>query len=274
VSAGVNVPALAAAARLTELGAAVTKVEPPGGDPTGAATPDLYGLLTSGQDVVRLDLKDASGRDELSGLLESADVLLTSSRPSALRRLGLGWSDLEARYPRLVQVAIVGYPEPEQERAGHDLTYLATHGLLSPPGLPLTLLADLGGAERAATAVAALLTARERDGGARYAEVALADSAKYFALPWTYGLTRPGGVLGGGLPFYGLYAARGGWVAVAALEPHFRERLVTELGVREATAAAFAACFRRRTPAEWERWAGEHDLPIAAVAGYATIAAG
>jgi alpha-methylacyl-CoA racemase len=193
-------------------------------------------------------------------------VLLTSHRPSALARLGLAWADLDSRYPQLVQVAIVGHAEPGQERPGHDLTYLASYGLVSPPALPQTLAADLGGAERAVTAAVALLLGRERGDAERYAEVALADAAETFALPWTHGLTLPGGVLGGGLPFYGLYEAKGGWIAVAALEPRFRERLVAGLGVAEPSHEAFREAFAGRTPAEWEAWAAEHDLPIAAVA--------
>jgi crotonobetainyl-CoA:carnitine CoA-transferase CaiB-like acyl-CoA transferase len=193
-------------------------------------------------------------------------VLLTSHRPSALARLGLAWADLERRYTRLVQVAIVGHAEPDQELPGHDLTYLASFGLVSPPTLPQTLAADLGGAERAVTAAVALLLGRERGTAERYAEVALADAAETFALPWTHGLTQPGGVLGGGLPFYGLYEAKGGWIAVAALEPRFRERLVAELGVAEPSHEAFREAFAGRTPAAWEAWAAEHDLPIAAVA--------
>ena len=66
--------------------------------------------------------------------------------------------------------------------------------------------------------------------------------------------------LGGGSPFYGLYEADGGWIGVAALEPRFRERLVAELDEPD------GHTFRGRTPAEWERWADERDLPIAAVA--------
>ena len=85
-----------------------------------------------------------------------------------------------------------------------------------------------------------------------------------------YGLTVPGGILGGGFPFYGLYRADGGWIAVAALEPRFQERLVATLGV-EPTHEAFAAAFAERTPEEWERWATGRDIPIAAVA--ATIPA-
>jgi crotonobetainyl-CoA:carnitine CoA-transferase CaiB-like acyl-CoA transferase len=270
VNVAVNVPAGVAAARLVELGGSVTKVEPLAGDPLQTAAPDLYERLTAGHEIMRMDLKDEADRSRLTQMLDGADVLLTSSRPLALARLGLDRAALEDHHPRLVTVAIVGHGAPDQERAGHDLTYLAGHGLVSPPGLPQTLVADLGGAERAVTAACAMLFARERGGELRYAEVALADAAETFALPWAHGLTVPGGILGGGFPFYGLYEADGGWIAVAALEPHFQTRLVAELGV-EPTHDAFAVAFAERTPGEWEFWAQEHDLPIAAVA--ATILA-
>jgi crotonobetainyl-CoA:carnitine CoA-transferase CaiB-like acyl-CoA transferase len=260
VAVVVNLPGPAAAARLAELGASVTKVEPPEGDPLAAASSALYERLAEGQTILRLDLKDGEGRERLAELLADADLLLTSSRPSALGRMGLARDELEPRFPRLVQVAIVGHPSPEQERPGHDLTYVAPYGLLEPPELPRTLSADLGGAERAVTAAVALLLARERGGAERYAEVALADVAEFFALPWSYGLTRSGGPLGGSSPFYRVHEAKDGWVAVAALEPRFRERLTTELG------ADLENVFQTRTPPEWEQWAGERDLPIVAVA--------
>jgi crotonobetainyl-CoA:carnitine CoA-transferase CaiB-like acyl-CoA transferase len=261
VAVAVNLPGPAAAARLSEFGAAVTKVEPPEGDPLAAVSPGLYERLTAGQTILRLDLKEQAGRDQLAELLADADVLLTSSRPSALERMGLARDQLERRYPRLVHVAIVGHPTPDQDRPGHDLTYVALHGLLEPPDLPRTLLADLGGGERAVTAAVALLLARSDGGASRYAEIALADAAEFFALPWEYGLTTPEGPLGGGSPFYRLYQASRGWIAVAALEPRFREGLVEELGAEPTDET-----FRTRTSAEWERWAGERDLPIAAVA--------
>ncbi|MBA2476207.1 MAG: CoA transferase, partial [Actinobacteria bacterium] len=181
VSLAVNTPGPVAAARLRELGAEVTKVEPPGGDPLERVSRPWYDELRAGQEVVRLDLKSDEGRAALDELLAPADVLLTSHRPSALSRLGLAWSDLHARFPRLVQVAIVGFAAPDQELPGHDLTYLASRGLLAPPELPRTLIADLGGAERAVAAVLGLLLARERGDGAGYAEVALAGAADFFA---------------------------------------------------------------------------------------------
>lgn len=260
-----NVPGPAAVARLRRLGARVVKVEPPAGDPLVPISAAWYEELREGQEVVRLDLKDPEGRARLEELLAASDLLVTSSRLGALRRLGLGWEELHARHPRLCQVAIFGYPGDGRDRAGHDLTYQGSVGLLDPPGLPRTLLADLACAEQAAGAALALLLARERGEGSGYAEVTLAGVAEDFAAPLRHGLTAPGGVLGGGLPTYGLYPAREGWVAVAALEPHFAARLQAELGLGELDRAALERAFCERTAHEWEAWARERDLPVEAV---------
>ncbi|HLK07897.1 MAG TPA: CoA transferase, partial [Candidatus Angelobacter sp.] len=94
VSLALNVPGPVAAARLTKLGAEVTKVEPPSGDATKTAAPGLYESLCQGQTVLRLDLKTPAGRAELDALLAKADLLLASFRPSALQRLELDWESL------------------------------------------------------------------------------------------------------------------------------------------------------------------------------------
>src|SRR5205807_554987 len=76
-----------------------------------------------------------------------ADLLLTATRPKALARLGLSWTQLQERLPRLSQVAIVGYPVPRHDVPGHDLTYQAQAGLVEPPALPRACTADWGGAQ-------------------------------------------------------------------------------------------------------------------------------
>jgi crotonobetainyl-CoA:carnitine CoA-transferase CaiB-like acyl-CoA transferase len=81
--------------------------------------------------------------------------------------------------------------------------------------------------------------------------------------PLEHGVTTSGGLLGGGLPAYGLYEAREGRIAVAALEPRFRERLYEELQLP--VDSSLAATFRTRTADDWEHWARDRDLPIAAV---------
>lgn len=260
----VNLPGPLVAARLHALGATVTKIEPPEGDPLAAACPAWYAALHVGQRIERLSLRDAAARLRLDALLAATDLLITAMRPAALARLGLDWAALQASYPGLSQVAILGYPGPAADRPGHDLTYQAEAGLLQPPYLPRALLADSAGAEQAVSAALALLLAQARGQGSYYAEVTLAGAAEAFAAPLRHGLTAPGGVLGGGLPGYGLYPAQDGWVAVAALEPVFRQRLETALG-GPLTGDALAAFFRTQPADAWAAWGRAHDIPVAVV---------
>lgn len=264
VSLAINLPGPAAAARLQALGAQVCKVEPPSGDPLALACPEYYQQLVAGQEVVTLNLKEEGERERLWALLEDTDLLITSSRPSALARLGLDWASLHARVPRLSEVAIVGHPGDEAEVAGHDLTYQATVGTLQPPQMPAVLIADLAGAERAvADGLAALLQAR-RTGEGVHREVALSNVAASMSQPMWHGLTAPEGFLGGALPAYGIYPASSGFVALAALEAHFWTTLTKQLEV-EGSREELETIFVTRTADEWEAWGREHGLPIAAV---------
>ena len=265
VSLALNAPGPVAAARLTQLGAEVTKVEPPDGDATSKFAPEWYAQLCQGQNVLRLDLKDAAEKKQLDALLEKTDLLLASFRPSALRRLGLDWETLHARHPRLCFVGIIGHPSPHEERSGHDLTYQADFGLLRPPYMPPTLFIDLAGAERAVSMALALLNKAARTGEAGCAWVSLYECARDLAAPVRAGLTSPGGLLGGGYPLYGFYQASDGWVAIAALEPHFARRLLSELKLAQADRAELERIFLQRSAAAWESWAAERDLPLVAV---------
>jgi crotonobetainyl-CoA:carnitine CoA-transferase CaiB-like acyl-CoA transferase len=78
-------------------------------------------------------------------------------------------------------------------------------------------------------------------------------------------LTKPGGLLGGGYPLYGFYRADDGWIAIAALEPHFAARLLSELNLSQVDRAELEGIFLQRSAAAWESWATERDLPLVAV---------
>jgi crotonobetainyl-CoA:carnitine CoA-transferase CaiB-like acyl-CoA transferase len=199
-------------------------------------------------------------------LLGNADLLLASFRPSALRRLGLDWETLHPRHPRLCFAGIIGYPPPHEEQSGHDLTYLADTGLLSPPALPLSLYVDLAGAERCVSLALALLVSLARTGLPACGFVSLYECALDLAQPLQAGLTVPGaGALGGGSVFYSIYQTSDGWIAVAALEPHFAKRLISELGLASADRTELKRVFLTRTANAWQEWAAQHDLPLVAV---------
>ena len=265
VTTALNLPGPAACARLRELGATVEKVEPPTGDPMQAYQPEWYERLHDSIRIHWLDLKDDAGRDAMKGLLGEADLLVTAQRPSALARLGLGARDLAERFPRLCHVAIVGHAPPREEHAGHDLTYLAEAGLLSPPAMPATLFADMAGAERAVTTALALVIARDRGRPARAAFAPLAEAADWLAQPLARGLTAPGALLGGGYAGYNVYAAASGWIAVAALEPHFARALGEALGCTPLDTARLGSLFAAESAQHWETWARARDLPIVAL---------
>ena len=265
VTTAVNVPGPVAAAMLHDMGATVVKIEPPAGDPLATFAPAWYADLSARMEVVRLDLKTDDGRGRLDGLLADADVLITSSRPSSLERLGLLWPALHVRHPRVCHVAVIAYAAPRQDIAGHDLTYQAEAGLVTPPGMPVALIADLAGAHRVVISVLDLLFSRVRTGDAGFVEVSLAECADSFAAPLRHGLTADTGVLGGGYPAYNVYPARDGWVAVAALEPHLRTALARELGVDVENRGALTEALSRRTAAEWHAWADARGLPLTAI---------
>jgi alpha-methylacyl-CoA racemase len=284
LSLALNLPGPAALMRCRRMGATCVKLEPPAGDPMGAYNPAAYAALHEGVTVRQADLKAEAGRQVLEAELARADVLLTSFRPSALAKLGLEWRQLHTRHPTLCQVAIVGDPGAGAEAPGHDLTYLASNGLVAGTDLPATLYADMGGSLMATEAVlqAALHQAQRYAGTGethpegRFIEVALSDAAAYLALPRSWGLTQPAGAVGGAHAGYRVYPCIDGRVAVAALEPHFAARLCTAAGVAPgdlrtmfapATHEAIAVFMRSRTRAQLDALALEQDLPLHTLPG-------
>ena len=271
LSLGLNLPGPAALMRCRQMGARCVKLEPPAGDPMQHYSPFAYAQLHEGVSVIQADLKTAAGQQALHRQLVKTDVLLTSFRPSAIEKLGLGWKSLHRLYPALSHVTIVGSPGAGAEIPGHDLTYLADMGLVPGLELPATLFSDMGGSLMASEAVlqAAL---RQRTGGKGVRiEVALSSAAEYLALPRHWGLTQPDGFVGGAHAGYGVYACRDGRVAVAALEPHFAAALCTAAGVAmsdtaslqsPATRAAIARFLKKQTRAQLDALALAHDIPL------------
>jgi crotonobetainyl-CoA:carnitine CoA-transferase CaiB-like acyl-CoA transferase len=279
LSLALNLPGPAALMRCRRMGATCVKIEPPSGDPMGHYDARAYAQLHEGVKVLAADLKSEAGQKVLHQELAKSDVLLTSFRPSALRKLGLEWKALHHRHPALSQVAIVGAPGERAEEPGHDLTYLADNGLVPGLELPATLYADMSGSLMASEAVLQAAVRRlEPYGGSgephpqgHYFEVALSDAAGYLALPRHWGLTQPTGSVGGAHAGYRVYPCKDGRVAVAALEPHFAAALCEAAGVAggdieamfaPATHAAIAAFFADMGCEALDRLAVQRDLPL------------
>jgi len=280
VSLALNLPGPAALMRLHTMGASCLKLEPPSplgapagssGDPMGLYNPAAYATLHQGIQTKSADLKTEAGKKIVHRALAKADVLITSFRPSALKKLGIDWATLRRTYPALCLVEIVGAPDARAEEPGHDLTYLAEAGLVQGLDLPPTLYADMGGSLMASEAVLQARLAQLKTGKGVRLQVALSQAAHYLALPRSWGLTTPRAAVGGGHAGYRIYPCKNGRVAVAALEPHFAKSLcqragVADFGVRSmmapATHAAVAAWALTKTRAQLEALGAKHDIPL------------
>lgn len=251
---------------LADLGFPVLKVEPPGGDPLLALAPEAYRFLNGAKEVLTLDLKEAEGKERLLALAQEAAILLDSNRPGVMERLGLGPEVLLRANPRLVYARLRGYPHAPDP--GHDLTYLAEAGLLARFPWQAFQFADLAGAYALALAALKGLWL----GGGVF-EVALSEAVRQVAYP-------PLPFLDGSVLCYGVYPAREGEVALAALEPHLWARFCQKAGLPRLEGAAFTPArlenpayrallefWAQRTAWEWEAWAKAEGLPLRAVRG-------
>jgi crotonobetainyl-CoA:carnitine CoA-transferase CaiB-like acyl-CoA transferase len=234
--------------------------------------PAAYAQMHEGVRTLTCDLKTDAGQTKLAKELAKADVLLTSFRPSALKRLGLDWDTLKKRYPKLSQVAIVGGEGDAAEVAGHDLTYLAENDLVTGLELPGTLFADMAGSLLTVEAILGAALQKKMAAKPQQIRVSLGAAAKYLAFPRSWGLTWSSGAVGGAHAGYQVYKCKDGRAAVAALEPHFAASLCAVAGLRDT--ANRAVMMSPDTKAHMKRWfakqtcktiddlAVAHDLPI------------
>jgi alpha-methylacyl-CoA racemase len=280
LSLALNLPGPAALMRCRDMGATCVKLEPPPhpsapkgstGDPMGLYNRAAYEVMHAGMKISSADLKTEAGQKALHKALAKTDILLTSFRPSALKKLGMEWKALHQQYPQLSVVAIVGAPGARAEEPGHDLTYLAENALVTGLDLPPTLYADMGGSLMASEAVLQARLLQLQKGKGVYQEVALSVAAGYMALPRTWGLTAPGAAVGGGHAGYRVYPCKDGRVAMAALEPHFAAALAAEVGLRQShilamfapeTHTAIAAYLAGKTRQELDALAAAKDIPL------------
>jgi alpha-methylacyl-CoA racemase len=262
-----------ASRELLRLGARVTRLLPPGGDPMQELAPAWHEALNEGKETVELDLK--AERERGHELCAEADVVLESFRPGVVDRLGIGPAQLPGR---VVYCSFTGFG-PGDLTAGHDLNYQGWAGLLADtaPALPPVQVADLGAAQRAVALILAALLERERTGRGAHLAVSLTHSAHELAAHRLGGEPFPR-LLTGGLACYRIYAAADGrHLTVAALEPRFFHRLCElvdrpELADRqwdaeqEPLAAELAETFAARPLAAWlELFEGE-DVSVGPVA--------
>ncbi len=100
---------------LRDLGATVTKIEPPSGDLGRVGLPlvgdmGLYFVQqNAGKRNLSLDLNWVEGREITMELCRDADVIVENFRPGTLKRFGLSYEDVRELNPRVIYASLSGY---------------------------------------------------------------------------------------------------------------------------------------------------------------------
>ncbi|GAK00651.1 LOW QUALITY PROTEIN: alpha-methylacyl-CoA racemase [Geomicrobium sp. JCM 19055] len=207
----------------------------------------MFHSLNRNKKSVTLDLKSDEGRDQFLTLVKEADVLVEGFRPGVMERLSLGYEEVKRVNVRIVYCSITGYGQtgPYAKKAGHDVNFISTAGLLNligdetKPQIPAAQIGILvvGGLTAAVGILVALLE-RERSGEGQYVDISMMDGAvswmQTFLPHFLMGGKEPSRgnmVLSGKLACYETYETKDGrWFAVGALEPKFWKNFCEKLG--------------------------------------------
>jgi len=175
----------AATTVLSDFGATVIKVEPPGiGDPyrymyLTPPNPRLkenytWQVTNRNKRSLVVDLKNPQGGEVLARLVRWADVLVTNFPPRVRKGLKLDYQDLSPLNSRLIYADITGYGDlgPEMDKPGFDITaFWARSGLMqftrdasSPPAIPVPGIGDHATAISLYAGIVTGLYRRERTG--------------------------------------------------------------------------------------------------------------
>src|SRR5262245_20965404 len=208
-----------AAVMLSDQGADVIHLEPPGG-PRWQHPAEAF--LNRGKRRIILDLKTAAGIATAQRLIDSADVVIENFRPGVMDRLGLGVEAMTRRNPGLIYCTIPGFAAADPRagmRAWEGILDAATENCIPHAGAPppewdstrptysaLPLASNFGGF-LAATAIVMGLIARQRSGQGQHVDVPLFDamftlighSGAYLN---AHGLRSPAGIHGRGAGCY------------------------------------------------------------------------
>lgn len=229
---------------LADHGARVLKVEPPQGDwmrglgagPGGTSASALYYNL--GKESLVLDLKAPRDLDRALALAARADVVIESSRPGAMEKLGLGFEAVRARNPSVLYLSISGYGRTGP-RAGEPLTDTvaqAFSGYMSinrgrdgtPHKTDTTIIDAVTGLFAFQAVTLALWPGARRE--ARHLDVSLMGSAAAILGPKVLEAAFLGQPPQAINPPAGSYRTSDGWIAVTLVREEQFHALAREIG--------------------------------------------
>ena len=179
---------------MSDFGAEVVKVEPPGGDAFRAAPQSV--LWYRGKKSVCLDLANTDGRRKAHALARQSDVVVVGLRPKTAQRLGVDYDTLRPLRDDLIYCGITGFgPKgPYADYKGYEGLVQAKSGRLmnfagqtprEGPHHAAVKAANHAAGMAAVRGVVSALMVRDRTGQGQLVETSLLQAVTYYdMLQW------------------------------------------------------------------------------------------
>ncbi len=168
---------------LADHGARVIAIE----DKQYAVEAGINSSVLRNKEHMTLNLKSEIGRQVFLDMAKKADIILEGFRPGVTSRLGVDYDSVKKINPKIIYCSISGYGQtgPYRNKAGHDVNYLSTAGVLDlighkdgPPSIPGIQIADLaGGGMYAVIGILMALYARQQTGKGQYIDISMTDGS-------------------------------------------------------------------------------------------------
>lgn len=216
-------------------------------------------ILMRNKKSISLNLKKEGAVNIFYKLVQKADIILETFRPSVTTKLKIDYKTLSEINPSIIYCSLTGYGQngPYDEIAGHDLNYIGICGILDlnrerevfgekgrdrKPIVPGVQAADIGGGLVSVISILGALIERaknnERKG--QYIDLSMTDcvfsfmpmaAAFEFSKDLNDGYIQPKNPLHGDVPFYSIFKTKDNrYLSVGAIEIKFWREVCKGIG--------------------------------------------
>ncbi len=245
---------------LADHGAEVIKIESPSGDTSRGTGPfrkedidrewsGYFVSLNRNKKSLVLNLKTSQGKEELLGLVKTADILVENFRPGVMEKLSLGYENLRSINEKLVYAAISGFGNPRSGESpytywpSYDVVAQAMGGLIGITGPNINSptkvgpgVGDIFSGLMMAFGIMAAVREAEKTGKGQFIDLAMYDAVISLCERIIYqhdfdgSIPKPQGNEHPLLVPFGIFKAKDGFIALGIVDDSFWKILAEVIG--------------------------------------------
>ena len=259
---------------LSFLGAEVTKLEIPSGDPMRAMSTRHkgisypYALVNLNKKCITLNLKKEKGREIFKKLIKQTDILVENFLPGIMEEWGLSYEVLSTINPRIIYASISGFGRGSkyEKIPAYDPIIQAMGGAMgstgfpgSPPTKAAAAYADFGSSAHLLAPILGALYHREKSGLGQRIDLAMRDTILHFPLGVhnvyyeSKKVEKEIGNRGVGISPYNTYQTKDGYIYIVGITDNQANSIMKAIGRED-----YISSGKYKTA--YERWRNREEI--------------